>query len=80
MSQMVLSPEPAVALFTGERLLVLVYQVVGFELVRVGEAGIANLTAVGFLSRVDPQMPSQVGHLHKQPVTVGATVGLFPCV
>lgn len=48
-----------------ERLLTFVDEHVGLELVRVGEAGRAQLAGVGPLPRVDAQVTAKVGNLNK---------------
>ena len=58
-------------------LLVLVYQHVGLQLVRVGEVAGADLALVRPLPGVDPDVPPEVGHLDKLPVAVGTTVWLL---
>lgn len=60
-----------------ERLLALVDEIVGLELVRVGEPGRAELAGVGPLARVHPQVAPQVGHLDKLAVAVRAVVRLL---
>ena len=61
----------------GGGLLVLVYQHVGLQLVRVGEVAGADLALVRPLPGVDPDVPPEVGHLDKLPVAVGTTVWLL---
>src|SRR5699024_530244 len=69
--EMVAASKSAHALFAFERLLALVDQHVGLQLVGVGESTGAQFAGIGSLPGVDPQMAPQVGHLHELAVAVG---------
>ena len=60
-----------------ERLLALVDEHVGLELVRVGEPRRAQFAGVGPLARVDAQVAPQVGDLHELAVAVRTVVRLL---
>lgn len=72
--------EAAAAPFARERLLPVVQESVGLELVGVREARLAEGAAVGPLSRVHAEMAPQVGHLYEVARAVRATVWLLASV
>lgn len=77
MHEVVSTSKLAVTKLAGEWLLALVDQVVSLQLVRVGEAGVADVALVRPLTGVNPQMSTQIGHLDKLPLTMSARVRLF---
>lgn len=78
--QVVAPAETSTATVTAEGLLPIVDQHMRLQLVRVGEAGVAEFARVGSLTGVHSQMAPQVSDLHELPITVAAVVRFLACV
>lgn len=75
--QMMAPTELHVTALALERLLAIVHQHMGLQLIRIAELTLANLAGVGPLTGMDAQMTPQIGHLHKLAIAVGAVIGLL---
>jgi len=63
MHQVMSTPKLSFTFFTRERLLTLVDQDMGLQLVRVRKSRITDFTLVGFLAGVNPKVTSKIGNL-----------------